>query len=337
MSVVKDVFVSVVCALDPKQENLPQQLIRLDEILSHHYQHHEIVVMDGRRDALPANDLDSILSTIPMVRYLRVQKMLSDDALTAAGLENAIGDIVVSGRLELLSESNVVNAVAKCCEGNDVVCGVGVRTDTFAYRIASMIFRKMFGRMISYDVPDNDLSFRCVSRRIVNAALAEPHFHQFVFVRLSNAGGQQVELPLEVPAGFGVGRCVRNSFERAVSLLVFNTVKPMRIVNLLAICVSAACVGCAAYTVLVKLVKSHVVEGWPTMMLFLSAMFFFLFTILAFIGEYLVRVVLDRRDQQPYTIAYERHSSVMLDMSELNVRTESMPDSVNLTQTGRDR
>ena len=66
-------------------------------------------------------------------------------------------------------------------------------------------------------------------------------------------------------------------------------------------------------------------------------MFFLLFLILSFLGEYLVRIIFDHGNDQPYSVVQEKHSSVMLDYHELNIREDSVSDSVNLTQTGRDR
>ena len=73
------------------------------------------------------------------------------------------------------------------------------------------------------------------------------------------------------------------------------------------------------------------------MMLVLSFLFFFLFLILAFMGEYLVRIIFDTNQAAPYHVLSEKHSSVMLNYDELNIREDSVSSEINLTQTGRDR
>ena len=224
-----------------------------------------------------------------------------------------------------------------CCGGNDVVVGTfGMRKNPL-YRLGALLFRLFFARMISYRLPADDAYFRCISRRILNAALCTKHFHEFVFLRLANAGGSQAVLKLESAGRIDRGKRMSGALSKAVSLIIFNTTTPLRIMNGIALFSSFLALAAAFYTVIVKLFKHHVVEGWPTMMLLVSVLFFLLFLILSFLGEYLVRIIFDHGNDQPYSVVQEKHSSVMLDYHELNIREDSVSDSVNLTQTGRDR
>jgi len=97
------------------------------------------------------------------------------------------------------------------------------------------------------------------------------------------------------------------------------------------------CIVFALYSLVVNYFKETVVEGWTTLMLVLSSMFFMMFLILAFIGEYLVRIIADHSERSPYQVIFERHSSVMLHFDTLNIRKNSTSSNINLTQTGRDR
>lgn len=337
MNKIKDIFVSVVAVLSSDSVELAETLEAIHRILSENYAHFEILVVDPEGGVSRETKIAEILKVVPGIRYLKIFTAYSDGVLLAAGLENAIGDIIVASDILLLTEKNIVNSVAKCCEGNDVVCGVSSKHRPVLYTVFSGVFKACFGKMISYNLPKHDTFFRCISRRILNAAMAARHFHQFVFLRLANAGATQVEMPLE-ECGPALRKYMwRGSFGRAVSLIVFNTVKPLRIANMVALLSSGLAVAFAAYTILVKFLKSSVIEGWPTLMLFLALMFFILFVILALIGEYLVRVVIDRSEFRPYNVVFEKHSSVMLNLAELNIRSDSVSDTINLTQTGRDR
>lgn len=337
MKKVKDIFVSAVAILASDIDNLEGRVRSLHGTLADNYAHFEILVVDPGVGDKREESVTNILKSVPGVRYLKVFCAAANDVLLAAGLENAIGDIVVASDVLLLSPGNIVKSVERCCEGNDVVCGVSGRHRPVVYTICSWLFRAMFGRMISYNLPKHDMLFRCVSRRIINAAMTARHFHQFVRLRLANAGGKQVDFVLEENEAAVRKYVCRGSFGKAVSLVVFNAVKPLRVANLTALLSSALAMAFAIYTIVVKFVKSNVIEGWPTIMLFLAMMFFLLFVILALIGEYLVRVVFDRLEFRPYNVVSERHSSVMLDFAELNIRSDSVSDTINLTQTGRDR
>ena len=345
MSSVRDIFVSVAALLPERRAGIREKVAALSAFLAARYAHYEILLLEApiaagggasEKSGCGA-DPEELLQTVPKVRWLRIFPGPDEKILTAAGIENAIGDLIVVGNLDFLSGENIARAVDLCCSGVDVVNGVCQWRKPWLYAIGDFWFRRLFGRMISYDLPKNDTGFRCVSRRIANAAMTARHFHRFVFLRLANAGGKTEDLKIEVPADAYRRYSLNGAFSKAVTMLVFNTVMPLRIINGVAITASLLALLGAAYSVGIRLLKNHVVEGWTTLMLMLSGFFFLLFVILSFLGEYLVRVILDRADAPPYAVVSERHSSVMLDLAMLNIREDSTSGSVNLTQTGRDR
>jgi len=93
----------------------------------------------------------------------------------------------------------------------------------------------------------------------------------------------------------------------------------------------------AMYSLLVHLVKGHVVEGWTTTILFMSALFMMQFIMMAFFGEYLGRLLDDRSEQADYSVVFEKNSAVMVNRDRVNVIGDSVSAEVNLVQTGRDR
>lgn len=338
MREVRDIFVSLVVVIDPQpKELLRSRLEAWTDILTRHYAHHEILLLDGNFPGMSDVDVTEMLGAVQKVRYQRVQGAASREVVLAAGLESAIGDIVVTFDAELITEKNVVDSVEKCCEGNDVVCGIAKSKRPLLYSIGSWIFRTFFGKMVGYDLPQNDTWSRCLSRRVINAAIESINFHPFVFLRLAHAAGHYATIPVEFPTTWRKRYSFHCAVRSTITLIVFNTVQPMRFINMMALSISIVSAFAAAYTVVVQFVNDSVVEGWTTLMLFLSGMFFCLFSVLAFLGEYLVRVVLENHNIRPYSVTYEKHSSVMLDLNELNIRESSVSDTINRTQTGRDR
>ena len=338
MSTRKDVFVSAV-VIRPDQQHFQDDLAALSTILSSNYLHYEIVVINTvSANGVFEEKVDAALKQIKHVRYIKVFNNVDDNILFAAGIENTIGDIIVASYPEFLTEHNIKESVDLCFAGNDVVNGLSNTKTGLLQKISKQAARKILSRLLSYSIPYNDAFFRCISRRALNGAIGTRHFHRFVFLRLANTGEKQtnVELDLLRPCK-AESRRFLDSFSRAVSAVIFNSTVPLRIMNV------GALLGCfitlliAAYTIAIKLLKDKVVEGWPTLMLASSCLFFFLFMILTFIGEYLIRIIFDNNTYAPYHVLAEKHSSVMLNYNELNIREDSVSSEVNLTQTGRDR
>ena len=338
MSKIKDVFVSAV-VIRPEKNTILDFLTQLSNVLASHYAHYEILLITTEPGgSVPDLELNDILQKIKHIRSINLFHDTTDDILFAAGIENAIGDIIVCSYQEFLTEKNVTESVNLCCEGNDVVSGLFRTKKPFWYRCGSNLFRKLFTRILSYNLHPDDAFFRCISRRALNAAVGTRHFHRFVFLRLSNVCEKKGYIDLEISSGRQLHTPhVLESFSKAISLIIFNSTTPLRVMNLSALLVCVIAFFVAVYTVIIKLVKHHVVEGWPTMMLVISFLFFFIFLILAFMGEYLVRIIFDANQAAPYHVLSEKHSSVMLNYDELNVREDSVSSEINLTQTGRDR
>jgi dolichol-phosphate mannosyltransferase len=110
----------------------------------------------------------------------------------------------------------------------------------------------------------------------------------------------------------------------AVSMLVSHSPAPLRLVSYLGGFASLLNVACMAWVVAVNLGKDRVVEGWTTLSLQIAVMFFFLFTTLIVIAEYLAHAFEEVKDCPLYHVAEERCSSTaMSDARKRNIRMVS--------------
>jgi len=81
---------------------------------------------------------------------------------------------------------------------------------------------------------------------------------------------------------------------------------------------------CMAWVVVANVWKERVVEGWTTLSLQIAVMFFFLFTTLIVIAEYLAHAFEEVKDCPLYHVAEERCSSTaMSDARKRNIRMVS--------------
>jgi hypothetical protein len=198
-------------------------------------------------------------------------------------------------------------------------------------------FDILFGNMIGYHPQKGDTGLRIISRRAANAVMTTPRFAYNLFVRLANCGYDCTSVPYEVRRSYKKDERLSRSFARAISVLVYNSTTPLRIINGLGLFASLVSLTISCYSIAIRLFKTHVVEGWTTLTFFMSIQFFFLFLIVSFIGEYLARLLSDRSEATAYSVKFEKHSSVMLDTALLNIREKSEAEQTNRVQTGRDR
>ncbi len=180
----KDIFISLVFNVTRPMQT--EEFLLLSDFLNARYTNSEIVICDPRR--LLSRSISETLSTVPRLRYLLFSHHLADDISLAAGMENAIGDIVILADNENFSTDALERGVDICCQGSDIVCGCAdVRKNT-CYRIGSFIFRKIFGHIVKYEIPPNDTGFRVISRRAVNAVMEAFYFHHMLSYCLFRTG-----------------------------------------------------------------------------------------------------------------------------------------------------
>lgn len=61
------------------------------------------------------------------------------------------------------------------------------------------------------------------------------------------------------------------------------------------------------------------------------------FLILSFISEYLNRLLEEQSNSNGYSIVFEKNSKVMINLDRINVLEQSISQTDNMVQTGRDR
>jgi len=328
---MKDTFISLAIILFP--EDHLDAVKAYADYLEENYSDHEILLIGQKTPP----DIDTLLKHIDKIRFLQIFNAADYEVLCAAALENSIGDIAVIGNLRNLTMDVIGQGVEHCFAGADIVIGITNVRRPFWYRLGSSVFRTIISKVVQYDLPANDSGLRFVSRRAANAVISGSKFHQSLFLQLNRCGYHHEMLNYSTGKNLNKELSLSIIFRHAVSLLVLNSTKPLRFANFLGLVASFISLLFATYSIVIHLFKKNIVEGWTTQIFFSSILFFFLFLILAFLGEYMLRLLSNQNNNSAYSVVSEKHSSVMLDAARLNVLNESTSDEVNLTQTGRDR
>lgn len=333
-----DAFVSVVAVLDDHDGIVAEFADELHAVLARACTDYEILFVDRLGLERTAAAVEPLLKRIPGMRFLRLVGSVAPDVAWAAAMENAIGDFVVLMSPDHDPPAILPAAIQKCRGGSDVVVGVAEAAYGSGYRVLSNLFHLALARWVQYRVPQGATLFRVLSRRAVNAVTRTGRFRHAFFVRVSSTGYATDTFAYRTIARRGRSRrkTVAAGFREAVNTMVFNTTAPLRLMSAMGILGSLLSLLYALYSILIRLWKSNVVEGWTSLSLVISVLFFILFTMMFFFGEYLSRLLDDQSEQDDYDVVFEKHSSVMIDEQRYNVQSESVADT-SRTQTGRDR
>lgn len=315
-----DSFVSVVCLVETNATTLYSKISEVQAELGALYADYEVVIVGqgSIMDTGISAAIDEILDKLPSVRYIQLVGTVGRDVAWAAGLENAIGDFVVLFDYEVDPIPVVPAVVALCKSGYDVVVGTAKRRRTLAYA-AFRYFADRLLRAIEYELPKDASSLRCLSRRAVNSVTSTGRFHHQFYLRIQKTGYPSIAYQYKYGSPYSGEKSLMKGIYQLLQLMVFNSLRPLRWMSLLGFLGSSVSFLFAAYSVLIHLISSNVVPGWTTVVLSVSTLFMLQFIIMAFFGEYLIRLLGDRSERAEYSVAFEHNSAVMLNQNRVNV------------------
>lgn len=328
-------FISVVVPIDDLGTVEMEVLSDVQHKLDAFYWDYEILLVASNELFKENNsEVVSLLEKIPSIRYIQLQKGLSTQILFECGTENSIGDFVVLFDLNKDPISLIRQGVEQSAKGVDIIVGVSNFNNSVCYEIGRKCASLLL-RISEYNIPQNASNFRVLSRRAVNAIFSAGRQSQDFFMRIQNCGFDWE--PLHYCSNSRNKKNFNEGLRKTLDLMVFNSLKPLRLVSTLGFVGSFFAFFFALYSLVIQFVKTNVVEGWTSIFILISFFFLLQFVMLSFVSEYLARLLKDWNRESDYAVMFERNSRVMVNRDRINVMEEEETINNNLVQTGRNK
>ncbi|HYV64697.1 MAG TPA: glycosyltransferase [Myxococcales bacterium] len=327
MTAVSSVFVSVVCRLRDERGLVEPLLDDLTRVLKAHYENWEIVLVDdGSRDGT-TSCVKELLGRFEGVRLLRLSRAFGLDIALTAGLESAIGDVVVTLSAETDPPDLIPQLVELSRRENAAVYGIAPsRRRGFLRDCGARAFHWICRRLLDLPIQRHSTQLRALPRQAVNAIVEIKDRHRYLRALTPYIGYEMrtVEYRPISRSGRPPREPLFEAADTALAVIVGNSTRPLRLVGWLALLAAFLNVLYIGYVFAVRLFKTRVAEGWMTLSLQNAGMFLLLFLILAVVTEYVGRILDETRERPLYYIAEEANSSVMVPSAERrNVVRES--------------
>jgi glycosyltransferase involved in cell wall biosynthesis len=319
-----ETFVSTVLILNYSNVNSAAEYLEsLQQYLEQCFSDYEIIIIDQDTPLFPVLNKKEILKSIPSIRWIKLAFPVETDVALNVGIENSIGDYVVFLRASVDPIDIISDMVKQCSQGSDVIVGVAEQERTIGYKFIRKLSNKLL-HAINYHIPKNATPVRCLSRKAINTILTTGKVNHQFFIKIANTGypTQNFEYQL-LKNNHLKKRTLVSGIKQSLHLMIFNSTKPLRWISMLGALGSLSAFVFAIYSVVINLIKDDVVEGWTSMIFIVSFLFMVLFIILAFLGEYLSRLLNEVGNQKKYFISNEETSAVMLETDRYNVLQQS--------------
>ncbi len=323
----RSLVVSLVVPLRNDLDILPGFLDRASQALGEAYAFYEIILVDDGSTDGTSRAIGSILERFEKVRYLALTRRFGREIAISAGLETSIGDFVIVAIPGVDPIEQFPALVNRCRRGSGILCGLSTQpvADGWLTSRLSAVFHAYCKNSLGFDYRENATDFRILSRQAVNAITRIRDRHRYLKVFTATTGFEIDYFEYEpgvraVRPGFG------ERLNHAIEITIANSRHPLRVVSRIGLLLSALNFLYALYIVAVYFFKQNVAEGWTTMSLQMTGMFFFLFLILAVLCEYVGRILEETQNRPLYFVATEKNSSVLLEDSiEKNILNEASP------------
>ncbi len=305
-----EIFVSVVLPVEKWDAGLVSYLRALDVLLEKSYTDWEVLILVPP-PGLSSEQTRSLLDT-PYVRLLTLST-LRRTVQNIAGLEHAIGDYVVIADDRYDPADQIPAMVRACREHQGAVFGL----DTDApergalHRFARSLFFRYAQRYLHPDFARwqeqfGNTDFQCLSRAVVNDLIKYKDPNPYLKLAFVLGGHAQ---SLYRYQGLNSGTRYRAPFlhdvARAVEITISNTRHPLRLVTQLGFLAATFNVLYIFYIIGVYFIKKKPAEGWTTLSLQQSCMFFAISVILVVMCEYIGRILEESQRRPNYHLLRE--------------------------------
>ena len=311
-------FLSVVVVADGAAAEVERDLAALDATVARAYPVHEVVlVLSGSRGRLAW--ARALVERQPNLQVIGLVQPVRDEVAFTAGLDGALGDVVVTARLGVDAPEDVLRCAGMVNDETAVVVGVDRRVPA-GRRVALRLSRALASRSLGEEIATVSLGLRGYSRPALDAWLPRRDRDRVLRMLPSISGYPWAVLPYE--SGERQHPRPASSLRQVVRSIFYASGRPLRVAVGLALLTSLVNMLYALYVVAVGLFRGAV-EGWTSMSLQMSFMSFMLSVVIAIMAEFMFQSNETTNERPIYRVAFEATSSVLAARDTLNVDAEA--------------
>ncbi|HGJ5858867.1 MAG TPA: glycosyltransferase [Arsenophonus nasoniae] len=322
------IFLSVVLVVRNINNNLNIILNNATELLKTLVSDYEIIVVDNASDDNSLLTLKKMTGQdgLPNIQVFALTKEVDADTASWVGLENALGDFVAVVDPLTNDLSLIPLMLDKAMEGNDVVFADNKTKikQGLAYESANVIFQKLYKLFNGVNLAKDAPHYRLINRSVINFILQHPQ-PVITYRHLPATGGfSKANIEYNSKPLIKKRKSLADSFDRGMRLLVSTTRIPMRLVTGFSLFGAIANLVYSLYIIIILLLKDDVAQGWASISLQISGMFFLLSLVLLVLGEYILHMASLSNEGPLYHIGQEFTSEKMTRKEKLNIEDVSL-------------
>ena len=248
------------------------------------------------------------------------------------GLDKSLGDFVAVLNPLLDDISFLPKMLDKAINSLDIVIAYNKNKyiKSFFYRFARKTFDFLYKLLNKTIITKDIFPYRLFSRRVTNHILQDPYPEMILRHLPANIGFERGEMNYSSEFKLYANTSFLYSVKKGLKFLVSTSDAPMRLVSTLAVFGAFINIVYSIYVLIIALVKKNVVgEGWITLSLQQSGMFFLISVFFFILSEYILNMKDSTKNEYSNYINQEFSSDIIARHSKINLKETNLSDSNN--------
>ncbi len=319
----RDIFISVVLRVRDAESYVTEALDRLVAVMEQAFSYYEILIVDDASIDATRERIAAVQARARNIQFYALARRKGDNIALTAGLDHAIGDMVVMLDPRMDPPELIPRMVERALDGAEIVYGLP-RERMMGKGLQNLALRgfvALLAQLNNVDVPLAMSSYRLLNRNVLNYMLEAVDRHRSLMFLPALSGYPYDTLEYDRLPSDGAARKRETGarIAKALDLLFSTSARPLRIITMMSLSISVLSLLYAVYVVLIVVVKDDIAKGWASMSLQISGLFFLVCIILAVMSEYILQILEATTHHPRYHIAAQHHSGMMQISRERNV------------------
>lgn len=302
---------SVIAPMFNEQDVIVAFLEQTLAILSTNFEWFELILVDDGSSDKTIERCLPFIEQYPQIRILKFSRNYGHEIASTAGFDYAHGNFVILMDADLQHPPELIpEMIQKAEEGFDVVCAQQKQrpVESKLRRLFSKLYYKISKRMTGLDIPQGQGNFRLLSRAVVESLKKMRENNRHLVMLFAYMGFKTGSIYYDCPPrAAGVSKY---NFKKLINLALDSIIgfsgRPLRTMAKFSILISIVMMFYAGFILIEKLLSpEHLIDGLASVIFLISGLFSILFLFLAFISEYISRILIETKNRPLYYIQQE--------------------------------
>ncbi len=314
---LSDKIVSVIVVTNNDEDIIESRLKDIKKTLSLLKTNYEILVIDNNSGDTTVEKIKNSKIVMAYTRILILSKQYNTEIALTAGLDSCIGDNAILYNLYTDPPELIASLVGKLTEGKDIVIAKK-SSDVIRYGFLSKIFLSLIDKLSSKGLQHQQEFSMGLNRKVINSMISTRRKSRH-FSYMNYLVGFKKEIIKYKPIKKYKYKLKRQKLLEVIfgttDTVISNSFRPIRMVSLLGMILSTLflfyVLGIVILIVFFKM-KNIAPQGWISISTVMGTLFFLLFSLVTLVSEYVIRILIESRDEPFYFVSEEINKSTIL-------------------------